>query len=112
MNEFLKLYNLDKMSIYTKYKTKAADYYRKQLDSGSNSNFQDAKPSFDEGRKLMETNYQSGQMQSYGSDDMYGQPEKSNLNSHLKTGKEKVLQLGGFVSNTFTSLYGSAKQKL
>lgn len=57
MKEYLKEYNLDQMSIYTKYKTKAAEYYRKKLDSGNNSNFSDSKPSYEEGRKLMETNY-------------------------------------------------------
>lgn len=33
MKAFLENYHLENESIYTKYKTKAAEYYRKKLDA-------------------------------------------------------------------------------
>ena len=56
MRDFFKKYDLDiEQDIKVKYNTKAADYYRRMLDTKANDqNFNEVAPTFKEGRTLID----------------------------------------------------------
>jgi hypothetical protein len=108
MKEYLEKYELHEASLLSKYKTKAADFYRKNLDLMVEGKNLQKEPDFETGREMMETTKNDKETYfAFGSDDLVKKNRfDSNriLDQNLKKGKETVYKIGNYLSNSMTHI--------
>ena len=107
LHAYFEKYNLNNFEQSAKYKSKAADIYRKNLDREMAGEPLEPEPSYEEGRKPMaQSKRAEGQMFAFGSDDLEPHTsEKSGaIDSTISAGKETLSKIGNFIDRSFKDL--------
>lgn len=107
MKEFLEKYELHNASIHVKYKTKAADNYRTNLDLLVSGGDLVKECDFEMGREILEkTRNDKETYFAFGSDDLVMKSRSNDgyFDGNLKKGKDAVFKIGNFLTNSMTNI--------
>lgn len=99
-------YGVNDFELSTKYKTIAADIYRRNLDHELAGEPLEPEPTYEEGRKQMSALRKTDdKMYSFGSDDLEPQNTKpSAIDSTLSAGKETLSKIGNFFEKSYKEI--------
>lgn len=101
---FLQKYKLSSINIHQKYKTRAARYYRDNLDRILSGEDMEEAPSFKEGNKVevIQSAFTRSGLTGFGSDDLIKpeRKEESSLKDKWDQGKKKMTMWGNSIGKS------------